>query len=77
MKRIFVLVLLIFTDLLIDKQVVPAQLSSEAQVSSDDHGITWKIGGSTPQDQVNECTLAELPDRGLILNMRNYVLKRG
>lgn len=41
-------------------------------IYSDDHGKTWKIGGSTPQDQVNECTVAELPDGKLMLNMRNY-----
>jgi sialidase-1 len=41
-------------------------------IYSDDHGITWKLGGSTPQDQVNECTVAELSDGRLMLNMRNY-----
>ncbi len=41
-------------------------------IFSDDHGKTWKLGGSSPQDQVNECTVAELPDGRLILNMRNY-----
>lgn len=41
-------------------------------IYSDDHGFSWKLGGITPQDQVNECTLAELSDGKLILNMRNY-----
>ncbi len=41
-------------------------------IYSDDHGQTWQIGGITPQDQVNECTVAELPDGRLMLNMRNY-----
>lgn len=41
-------------------------------IYSDDGGINWKIGGTTPQDQVNECTIAELPGERLILNMRNY-----
>lgn len=41
-------------------------------VFSDDHGASWKTGGITPQDQVNECTVAELPDGKLMLNMRNY-----
>jgi len=41
-------------------------------IYSDDHGTTWKYGGTTPQDQVNECTVAELPDGKLMLNMRNY-----
>lgn len=41
-------------------------------VYSDDGGKSWTLGGTTPQDQVNECTVAELPDGKLILNMRNY-----
>ena len=41
-------------------------------IYSDDHGSTWNLGGTTPQDQVNECTVAELPDGRLMLNMRNY-----
>ncbi len=41
-------------------------------IYSDDHGKSWQIGGSTPQDQVNECAIAELPEGNLMLNMRNY-----
>ena len=41
-------------------------------IFSDDHGDTWRLGGTTPQDQVNECTIAELSDGRLMLNMRNY-----
>lgn len=41
-------------------------------IFSDDHGISWELGGTTPQDQVNECTVAELSDGRLLLNMRNY-----
>lgn len=41
-------------------------------IYSDDNGKNWQLGGTTPQDQVNECTVAELPDGKLILNMRNY-----
>lgn len=41
-------------------------------IYSDDHGLSWKLGGTTPQDQVNECTAAELSDGRVILNMRNY-----
>lgn len=41
-------------------------------IYSDNHGETWNPGGTTLQDQVNECTVAELPDGKLILNMRNY-----
>jgi len=41
-------------------------------IYSDDHGASWELGESTPQDQVNECTVAELPDGRILLNMRNY-----
>jgi sialidase-1 len=42
----------------------------------DDGGNTWKLGGSTPADQVNECTVCELPKGKLLLNMRNYNANR-
>ena len=41
-------------------------------IYSDDNGKTWQLGGTTPQDWVNECTVAELSDGKLLLNMRNY-----
>lgn len=41
-------------------------------IYSDNHGKTWQLGGTTPQNQVNECTVAELPNGKLLLNMRNY-----
>ena len=41
-------------------------------IYSDDGGENWKLGGSTPTDQVNESTVAELPGGVLMLNMRNY-----
>ena len=41
-------------------------------IYSDDHGESWELGGSTPQHQVNECTVTELSDGILMLNMRNY-----
>lgn len=45
-------------------------------IHSDDGGETWTPGGSTPTDQVNESTVAELPDGTLMLNMRNYTSVR-
>lgn len=45
-------------------------------IHSDDGGQTWILGGSTPADQVNECTVAELPKGKLMLNMRNYTSVR-
>lgn len=41
-------------------------------IYSDDGGYNWKLGGTTPTDLVNECTVAELPSGWLLLNMRNY-----
>lgn len=41
-------------------------------IYSDDHGSTWKLGGRTPQHQVNECEVVELSDGAIQLNMRNY-----
>ena len=41
-------------------------------IYSDDHGKNWHLGGTTPQDMVNECSVAELPGGKLMLNMRNY-----
>jgi sialidase-1 len=41
-------------------------------IHSDDGGFTWRLGGSTPTDQVNECTIVEFPSGELLLNMRNY-----
>jgi len=41
-------------------------------IYSDDGGETWKLGGTTPRHQVNECEVVELADGRLMLNMRNY-----
>jgi sialidase-1 len=41
-------------------------------IYSDDHGQSWQLGGTTPMDLVNECTIAELENGDLMLNMRNY-----
>lgn len=41
-------------------------------IYSDDHGETWRLGGRTPDHQVNECEAVELADGRLMLNMRNY-----
>ena len=41
-------------------------------IFSDDGGNSWEIGGITPQDYVNECTVAEINKGKLLLNMRNY-----
>jgi sialidase-1 len=41
-------------------------------IYSDDHGQSWKLGGSTPKPGVNECEVVELTGGKLMLNMRNY-----
>ena len=41
-------------------------------IYSDDHGETWKMGGTTSRDQVNECCVAELENGEVLLNTRNY-----
>ena len=40
-------------------------------IYSDDHGATWKLGGSCPQVNTNECQSVELSDGRLMLNMRS------
>lgn len=45
-------------------------------IYSDDHGQTWKLGGSTPAAGVNECEVVELTGGKLLLNMRNASASR-
>lgn len=45
-------------------------------IFSDDGGNSWKLGGITRQDSVNESTVAELSNGRLMLNMRNASKKR-
>jgi sialidase-1 len=45
-------------------------------IYSDDTGNSWKLGGITKQDSVNESTVAELSNGRLMLNMRNAGKKR-
>ncbi|UUO09151.1 glycoside hydrolase [Blastopirellula sp. J2-11] len=45
-------------------------------IYSDDHGKTWKRGGSAPGYKVNECEVVELANGNLLLNMRNYDRKQ-
>lgn len=45
-------------------------------IYSDDNGVTWQLGGRTPEHKVNECEVAELDDGRLLLNMRNYDRKK-
>jgi sialidase-1 len=40
-------------------------------IYSDDNGKTWQLGGSVLQEKTDECSVAELANGNLILNMRN------
>lgn len=45
---------------------------------SDDHGETWKLGGTVkPEELTNECQVVELADGSLLMNMRNVINGRG
>ncbi|MGE3820276.1 MAG: exo-alpha-sialidase, partial [Isosphaeraceae bacterium] len=45
-------------------------------IYSDDHGATWKLGGSIGGG-LNECQAAELSDGSVVLNMRNHPPRPG
>lgn len=45
-------------------------------IFSDDGGNSWRLGGITREDSVNESTMAELSNGRLMLNMRNASRKR-
>lgn len=47
------------------------QSSRSHIIYSDDHGISWKIGGVS-EAKTNECQLVELSDGSLLLNMRSF-----
>ncbi|MFN8286070.1 MAG: sialidase family protein [Chitinophagales bacterium] len=40
-------------------------------IYSDDMGTSWHLGGSVNTEGTDECTVAELPEGNLLLNMRN------
>jgi len=40
-------------------------------IFSDDSGKTWQLGGSVPNENTDECTVAELSNGDLLLNMRS------
>jgi len=41
-------------------------------IVSDDHGRTWKLGGTVPDNTTSECQLVERSDGSLLINIRNY-----
>ncbi len=38
---------------------------------SDDHGQTWTLGGTVPQNGTNECEAVQLSNGNVLINMRN------
>ncbi len=40
-------------------------------IYSDDHGHSWRLGGTSPEGGVDECAVVELSDGRLMLNMRS------
>lgn len=40
-------------------------------IFSDDSGKTWQLGGSVPNENTDECTVAELSNGNIVLNMRS------
>lgn len=49
----------------------PSNKNYSHVIYSDDHGLNWKFGNNTPQDGMNEVTVAEISEGRLMLNMRN------
>ena len=63
-----------------DHRVRPAGAQDEGRFShtiySDDHGATWHIGGTVPQEGTNESAAVELSDGAVYLSCRDQA-KRG
>lgn len=59
-----------------DHFLAKSKVSRSHVIYSDDHGATWKIGG-VGGERVNECQVAELSNRTLLLNMRHQPPRQG
>merc|ERR1712060_245373 len=42
-------------------------------IFSDDGGDNWQVGGIVPTNYTNECSLAELSNGTVVMNVRNYI----
>ena len=60
-----------------DHKVLGSKALYSHVIYSDDHGMTWQLGGRSAEDQNNECQVVELSDGRLLLNMRHYDRERG
>jgi sialidase-1 len=54
-----------------DNKVAGTKARQSHVIYSDDHGVTWKLGGVVGPD-CNESQVVELADGSLLLNMRSY-----
>lgn len=54
-----------------DHTTAETKINRSHAIYSDDHGATWKLGG-TVGDQTNECQAVELKDGTVQINMRSY-----
>ncbi len=59
-----------------DHKVLGSKKLYSHVIYSDDHGMSWRLGGRSPDDLNNECQLVELHDGRLLMNMRHYDRKR-
>ena len=55
-----------------DHKVLGSKKLYSHVIYSDDHGMSWRLGGRVPDDMNNECQLVELSDGRLLMNMRHY-----
>ena len=46
-------------------------------IYSDDHGRTWRLGGSVPDIATSECQVVERDDGSLLMNIRSYPKRPG
>lgn len=54
-----------------DHSILGRSVRRSHVIYSDDHGITWRLGGIIEPD-VNECQVVELVDGTLLMDLRNY-----
>ncbi len=55
-----------------DHKVLGSKTLFSHVIYSDDHGMTWRLGGKSFESENNECQVVELEDGRLLLNMRHY-----
>lgn len=46
-------------------------------IYSDDHGLSWKIGGTVPDPATSESQVVELADGNVMINIRNHPKRTG